>query len=76
MNYVIHVSYTIDQKENQKKLAGKTNQQRLETGYQMTKGPDLHHAQQILTHLINAKFNDIVNTDMKIRLHKSKPLYI
>ena len=35
------------------KLVGKTNQQQLENGYQMTKGPDLHHAQQSLTHIIN-----------------------
>jgi hypothetical protein len=39
--------FTIIQIKNitRKKPAGKTNQQGLETGYQMTKGPDLHHAQ-------------------------------
>ena len=34
------------------KPIGKTNQQGLENGYQMTKGLDLHHAQQSLTHAI------------------------
>ena len=39
-------------KRTKKKPAGKTNQQGQENGYQMTKGPDLHHAQQSLTHAI------------------------
>ena len=36
-------------KRTKKKPVGKTNQQGLETGYQMTKGHDLHHAQQIVS---------------------------
>ena len=49
MNSVMHIYHTTDKK---KKPVGKTNQQGLENGYQMTKGPDLHHAQQSLTHAI------------------------
>ena len=52
-------------KSTRKKPIGKTNQQGLETGYQMPKGPDLHYAQHSLTHLINTKFNNIVNIDMQ-----------
>jgi len=70
-------------KRTRKKPGGKTNQQGLETGYQMTKGPDLHHAQQSLTHLIqnSTKVNTIryirknAREDLpndQIRLHKSK----
>jgi hypothetical protein len=62
------------EKSTRKKLVGKTNQQGLETSYQLTKGPNLHHAQQSLTHLIQSSTK--VNTDMQIRLHKSKHLYI
>ena len=47
MNSVMHI-----RKRTKKKLVGKTNQQELENGYQMTKGPDLHHAQQSLTQVI------------------------
>ena len=39
-------------KRTKKKSASKTNQQGQENGYQMTKGPNLHHAQQSLTHAI------------------------
>ena len=52
MNFVMHVYHTTYQKEYQKKPTGKTNQQGLETGYQLTKGPNLHHVQQSLTYLI------------------------
>ena len=48
MNSVMHIYRTTDQKEIQKE----TNQQGLENNYQMTKGPDLHHAQQSLTYAI------------------------
>ena len=59
-----YLPYYKSQREPEKKPAGKTNQQGLENGYQMTKGPDLHHAQQSLTHLVNTKFNNMVNIDM------------
>ena len=52
MNSVMHIYHTIDQKENQKETNRQTNQQGQENGYQMTKGPNLHHAQQSLTHAI------------------------
>ena len=74
MNSVMHFYHIIDQKSTKKKPTGKTNQQGLETGYQLTKGPDLHHGQQSLAHLIQGSTK--VNTDMQIRLHKSKSLYI
>jgi hypothetical protein len=44
--------YRSDQRQLEKKSAVKSNQQGLETSYKMTKGPELHHAQQSLTHLI------------------------
>jgi hypothetical protein len=70
-------------KSTRKKPAGKTNQQGLETSYQMIKGPDLHHAQHSLTHLIQSstKVNIIryirknAREDLpndQIRHHKSK----
>ena len=47
-----YLPYYKSQREPEKKPAGKTNQQGLENGYQMTKGPDLHHAQLSLIYAI------------------------
>ena len=38
MNSVMHIYHTTDQKESQKEPIGKTNQQGLETIYEMTHG--------------------------------------
>jgi hypothetical protein len=54
MNSIMHVYILLIRKRTRKKPIGKTNQQGLETGYQMAKGLDLHHAQQSLTHLIQS----------------------
>jgi hypothetical protein len=70
MNSVMQVYHTTNQKKTKKKPAGKTNQQGPETGYQMTKVPDLHHAQQSLTHLIQSSTK--VNTNMQ-RIKKDTP---
>ena len=51
-------------KRIRKKSAGKSNQQGLETSYQMSKGPKLHHAQQSLTKLRQSSTK--VNTDMHV----------
>ena len=52
MNSVMHVYHTTDQKENQKETSRQNQPIGARNGYQMTKGPDLHHAQQSLTHAI------------------------
>ena len=57
-------------KRTKKKPTAKTYQHGLQTGHQMTKGPDLHHAQQSLTHLIQSWTK--VNTDMQ-RAKKDTP---
>ena len=53
-----------------KKSTVKSNQQGLETSYKMTKGPELHHAQQSLTHLTQSVAK--VHTDM----HANKSSHI
>ena len=57
----------IRSKTTRKKSIAKSNQQGLETSYKMTKGPELHHAQQSLTHLIQSSTK--VNTNTQIRVH-------
>ena len=57
-----NVSILQIRKRTRKKSTGKSNQQGLETSYQMSKGPELHHAQQSLTKLIQSSTK--VNIDM------------